>query len=60
MAELINEFDAALVRLDPFFFDDFVDQVILAVSEAVRYWRATGDDDFFLRTGAEILRNSGK
>jgi hypothetical protein len=30
-AELTDEFDASLVKLDPFFFDDLVDQVVLAV-----------------------------
>ena len=35
MAELMDEFDASLVRLDPFVFDDLVDQIVLAVPEAI-------------------------
>ena len=42
LAELMDEFNASLVRLDPFLFDDFVDQLVLAVPEAVHcfgLWR---------------------
>src|SRR6516164_1037956 len=35
MAELMNEFNAPLARFNPLLFDDFVDQLVLAVSEAV-------------------------
>jgi hypothetical protein len=35
MAQLVDEFYAPLVRLDPFVFDDLVDQVVLAVPEAI-------------------------
>src|SRR6516162_6289080 len=35
MAHLVDEFNAPLVRLDPFVFDDLVDQVVLAVPEAI-------------------------
>src|SRR5215469_6787450 len=35
MAELLDEFNASPVWLDPFVFDDLVDQVVLAVPEAV-------------------------
>ena len=35
MAELMDEFNASLVRLHPFFFYNFVDQVVLAVSKTV-------------------------
>ena len=33
MAELVDEFNASLVRLDSLIFDDLVDQVVLAVPE---------------------------
>jgi hypothetical protein len=36
MAELMDEFNASLVGLHPFVFYDFVDQVILAVPEAIQ------------------------
>src|SRR6516162_7976900 len=42
MPKLIKEFNAALVRLHPFIFDDLVDQVVLAVPKAVHrfsLWR---------------------
>src|SRR5215471_17246086 len=35
MADLMDEFNAALVRLDPFLLNDFVDQVVFAVPEPV-------------------------
>src|ERR1700739_2489881 len=35
MAELMNKFNAPLVGLQLFFFHNFVDQVVLAVSETV-------------------------
>ena len=35
MAELVDEFNASLVRLDSLIFDDLVDQVVLAVPEAI-------------------------
>src|SRR5215468_7608999 len=42
MAELTNEFNAALVRFDPFVFDDSVDQVVLAVPEPVHCFGLRG------------------
>src|SRR5215469_7190745 len=42
MAELTNEFNAALVRIDPFVFDDSVDQVVLAVPEPVHCFGLRG------------------
>src|SRR6516165_6518895 len=42
MAELMNEFNAALVRFDPFVFDDSVDQVVFAVPEPVHCFGLRG------------------
>jgi hypothetical protein len=42
MAQLTDEFDAPLVRLHSYVFDNFIDEVVLAVAEPahrVRFWR---------------------
>src|SRR5215475_15543107 len=42
MAELTNEFNATLVRFDPYVFNDLVDQLVLAVPEPVHCFRLRG------------------
>jgi len=42
MAELVDEFNASLVRLDSLIFDDLVDQVVLAVPEAIHCFGLRG------------------
>src|SRR5215469_11531103 len=52
MAELMDKFDAALVRLHPVFLDNLVDQIVLAVPETVHgfglrriVWASLGEPD---------------